>query len=79
MWSWYLDHVVDTGRSPILWMLVGFLSTALVFLMLVLITTGQPPAEPSPRPTEASASDYYDDELVDMVEDFVAGRRTLDG
>lgn len=27
MWDWYLDHVVDTGRSPALWMLVGFVVT----------------------------------------------------
>lgn len=27
MWNWYLDHVVDTGRSAALWMLVGFLVT----------------------------------------------------
>jgi hypothetical protein len=27
MWNWYVDHVVSTGRSPALWMLVGFLVT----------------------------------------------------
>ncbi len=27
MWNWYVDHVVDTGRSPALWMLVGFVVT----------------------------------------------------
>jgi hypothetical protein len=27
MWDWYLDNVVDTGRSAALWMLVGFLVT----------------------------------------------------
>ncbi len=24
MWNWYVDHIVDTGRSPALWMLIGF-------------------------------------------------------
>jgi len=27
MWNWYVAHVVDTGRSPALWMLLGFLVT----------------------------------------------------
>lgn len=27
MWNWYVDHVVNTGRSPALWMLVGFVVT----------------------------------------------------
>jgi hypothetical protein len=27
MWDWYLDNVVDTGRSAALWMLIGFLVT----------------------------------------------------
>lgn len=27
MWNWYLENVVDTGRSAALWMLLGFLST----------------------------------------------------
>jgi hypothetical protein len=27
MWNWYVDHVVDTGRSAALWMLVGFIVT----------------------------------------------------
>jgi hypothetical protein len=25
MWDWYVDNVVDTGRSAALWMLVGFI------------------------------------------------------
>jgi F0F1-type ATP synthase assembly protein I len=25
MWNWYLDNVVDTGRSAALWLLIGFL------------------------------------------------------
>ena len=27
MWNWYVDHVVDTGRSAALWMLIGFIVT----------------------------------------------------
>lgn len=27
MWNWYVDNVVDTGRSPALWMLIGFIVT----------------------------------------------------
>ena len=27
MWNWYVEHVVDTGRSAALWMLVGFVVT----------------------------------------------------
>lgn len=27
MWNWYVDNVVGTGRSPSLWMLVGFVFT----------------------------------------------------
>ena len=27
MWNWYVEHVVDTGRSAALWMLIGFLVT----------------------------------------------------
>ncbi len=27
MWDWYVEHVVDTGRSAALWMLLGFLVT----------------------------------------------------
>ena len=27
MWDWYVDHVVDTGRSAALWMLIGFVVT----------------------------------------------------
>jgi hypothetical protein len=27
MWNWYVDHVVGTGRSAALWMLIGFVVT----------------------------------------------------
>jgi hypothetical protein len=27
VWDWYVEHVVDTGRSAALWMLVGFVVT----------------------------------------------------
>jgi hypothetical protein len=27
VWNWYVDHIVDTGRSAALWMLVGFIVT----------------------------------------------------
>ena len=27
MWNWYVDNVVDTGRSAALWMLIGFVVT----------------------------------------------------
>ncbi len=27
MWNWYVEHIVDTGRSAALWMLVGFVVT----------------------------------------------------
>ncbi|HYN67564.1 MAG TPA: hypothetical protein VES93_11800 [Ornithinibacter sp.] len=27
MWNWYLDNVVDTGRSAAVWMLIGFVVT----------------------------------------------------
>ena len=30
MWNWYVDHVVNTGRSAALWMLIGFIVTCAV-------------------------------------------------